>query len=199
VVLIFLCDKRTLSCKNIIRILFKILIKILLGLVLESITDAFLTLNDLWDCTLLGTLVPQFAYWSIGSFLHESLSHSLLYFTTRIIRALPLSRYHCRISIAETQTCLQALSLLGAYNTIHTTHCIHFQWFRKKNYFESRILQILLTSERGRRSNITFITNILHVLPKKLNSNIFLQMNVFQRKKANKEPKGHTNFFRPTW
>jgi len=38
--------------------------------------------------------------------------------TIRITRALPLPRRLCRASIAETQTCLQALSLLTAYNTL---------------------------------------------------------------------------------
>ena len=33
---------------------------------------------------------------------------------------------------------------------------------------------------------------------KKWNSNIFLHRNLFQRKKAKKEPKGQTNFLRPT-
>jgi len=34
------------------------------------------------------------------------------------MRALP--QRHCRISIAVTQTCVQALSLLSAHNTVHT-------------------------------------------------------------------------------
>jgi len=36
------------------------------------------------------------------------------------------------------------------------------------------------------------------MLPKKWNSSIFLHRNLFQRQKAKKEPKGQTNFLRPT-
>ena len=82
----------------------------------------------------LGTVGPQFASWSTGNFLHESLSHSLLHvLAIRIIRALPLRRNYC-ISTAETQTCLQALRKFSAYNTIYITQCsecTHFQWLRK--------------------------------------------------------------------
>jgi len=60
--------------------------------------------------------------------IHRLLSaptHKSLIFTpvlmTRIIRAL--LRRHCRISVAGTQTCVQASSLLSACNTLHT----HFQ------------------------------------------------------------------------
>jgi len=56
---------------------------------------SILKLNLAWHCTgavifpdiswfvklqTLGKMVPQFAYWSIGNFLHENLSHSLLDF-----------------------------------------------------------------------------------------------------------------------
>jgi len=86
-------------------------------------------------------VVAQFAYWSIGSFLHPYESHLPFtpVLTTRMIRALP--RCHCRIYIADTQTVLQALSLLGAYNTRNEFFassletralCEHFQWLRKK-------------------------------------------------------------------
>jgi len=62
----------------------------------------------------LGTMLSKFACWSIGSFLHEGFSHSLLpVLTIRIIRALPLRRNY-RISIAEMQTRLQAPSLFSA-------------------------------------------------------------------------------------
>ena len=66
-----------------------------------------------------GAMVPHFAHWSIGSFLHpyESNLPFAPVLTTRIIRALPFTRRHCPISIAETQTFLQALRLL-----VLTTH-----------------------------------------------------------------------------
>jgi len=59
-------------------------------------------------------------------------------------------------------------------------------------YFETRIPQILLTSGRGRRSNIAFTTQILQMCCRK--RNIFMQKNLFQRNKAKKEPKGRKNF-----
>ena len=89
----------------------------------------------------LGTMVPQFAYWSIDSFLHPYQSHLPFtpVLTTRMIRALP--RCPCRIYIADTQTGLQALNLLGTYNTRNEFFvssletCLlskHFQWLGKK-------------------------------------------------------------------
>jgi len=64
----------------------------------------------------------------------------------RIIRAIPLPRRLCRVSIAEMQTCLQALSLLTAYNTLGLQSAPTFPVITQKKYFESRILHILLTS-----------------------------------------------------
>jgi len=61
---------------------------------------------------------------------------------TRIIRALPLLRLHCRIYVVKTQTCLQALSLRNAFSTVHT-----FPVITQKLYLETHIPQILLTSE----------------------------------------------------
>jgi len=75
-VLLFLCHKKHLNYKNINFVFSK------------------LRLNLAWHCTgarilpdfscfvklhTLGKMVPQFAYLSIGSFLYESLSYSLLY------------------------------------------------------------------------------------------------------------------------
>jgi len=49
-----------------------------------------------------------------------------------------------------------------------------------------------------RAPDVAVITNILQMCcRKKWNSNIFLQNNLFQRKKAKKGPKGQTNFLRP--
>jgi len=81
-----------------------------------------LRLNLAWHCTgaliffdfswfvnlhSLGKMISRFAYRFIGTFLHESLSHSLLYFMTTIIRVLPV-RHNYHISIAKMQTCLQS-------------------------------------------------------------------------------------------
>ena len=71
-------------------------------------------------------------------FIHRQLSDrkSLLFtpvLTIRIKKAFPLRRNY-RISIEKTQTCLQALRLFSAYNTIGTAQCSgcsHFQWLRK--------------------------------------------------------------------
>jgi len=79
------------------------------------------------------------------------MSHSFLYFSV-----LRLPRHHSRISIAESQTCLQVLGLHSAYNTVHA-----FSVLAQKIYFQSLIPQTLPTSERGRRCNIAFITKIL--------------------------------------
>jgi len=38
------------------------------------------------------------------------------------MRAFPLPRRHCRMSFVKTQTRLQALSLLSAYNTLDSAH-----------------------------------------------------------------------------
>jgi len=98
------------------------------------------------------------------------------------------SRRHCRISIAGTQTCLLALSLLSSYNTIHSTQCsecMHFQWLRK----------ILLKSERSRRSNIIYHKIFASMLPKKWNNSIFLHRNLFQRKRP-KRAKRPNEFFK---
>jgi len=84
--------------------------------------------------------------------------------TTRIMRALP--QRHCRISIAVTQTCLQALSLLSAHNTLHSAH-ISTSSDCAKTYFGSHIPQILPTSERGLRSNVAFIANTLQMCCRK--------------------------------
>jgi len=89
----------------------------------------------------LGTMVPQFAYWSTDSILHPYESHLPFtpVLTTRMIRALP--RCPCRIYIADAQTGLQALNLLGTYNTRNEFFvssletCLlskHFQWLGKK-------------------------------------------------------------------
>jgi len=82
----------------------------------------------------LGTMVPQFAYWSIGNFLHpcESQPHSLLHIGPESKRALPLLGRHCCIYDVEIQTCLQTWSLLSAYNTIYTTQCTHLKWLCEK-------------------------------------------------------------------
>jgi len=127
----------------------------------------------------LGTMVPQFANRPIGTFLYPCENH--LWFTpvltTRIMTALPLPRRHCRIFIAETQTCLQVLNLL------------------LKIYLESRIPQISLTSERGRRSIIAFFTKSLQMCcPKNWIAISSFKGIIFSAKK----PKDQTNFSRPT-
>jgi len=65
----------------------------------------------------------------------------------------------------------------------------------QKKYFESHILQILPTSERGRRSNIGFITkNLQRRCRNNGMVNILLQRKTIQCKK----PKDQTNCLRPT-
>jgi len=99
---------------------------------------------------------------------------------------LPLPRHNCRISIAVTQTCLQALSIITAYNTVHIS-ALTFPVIALKNNFESRIPQSLPISNRGYRSNIALITNILQMLSKsEWNSHIVVQKKLFQRKKNKK-------------
>jgi len=92
--------------------------------------------------------------------------------TTRIIRALP--RHHCRISVVETQTCLQVFSLLSAYNTIHTTECAHFQWLRgnfisKLTTSHSANIRTLVSG----LSKISFITKVLQMRCRKNEIEIF--------------------------
>ena len=131
---------------------------------------------------------------TIGRFLHPYEIHLPFtpVLTTRIITALQLLNVIVAFLSRRRRPALQALSLLISYNTIHTTQCSecrNFQWLRT----------VLLKSESGRRPNIAFITKILRICcRKKWNSSIFLHRNLFQRKKAKKEPKGQTNFLRPT-
>ena len=72
-------------------------------------------------------------------------------------RTLSLYRRRCRISIAETQTCLPAMRPLSVY-----TYCTvqAFPVVAQETYFESLIPQILPKLESGRGSNIAMITNI---------------------------------------
>ena len=105
--------------------------------------------------------------------------------TTRFIKALPLPRCHCRISIVETQTCLQALSLLSAYNTLHSA-CISSDCAKK--YFQFRIAQI----KPGRQSNVAFITKILQMCCWMVI--FFFRGNFFK----GKMPKGQIVLFTPT-
>jgi len=104
---------------------------------------------------ILSTPVSQLAYWCIGRYLHPCDSHLPfnLVVTTRVIRALRLLQCHCRIYIPETQTCLQALSLLSACNTLQSAN---ISIYYATIYFESRILQVLLTSEHRCQSNVAF-------------------------------------------
>ena len=141
VALLFLCHIGTFKLQEYHEIFFEIWIKSCW----PCIEAHYWRSSDFsWFVRLhtLGTMVPQFAYWSINSFLHPYESHlpfTPVVTTTTMIRALP--RCHCRIYIAETQTGLQALSLLGAYNTRNEFFassletcalCKHFQWLRKK-------------------------------------------------------------------
>ena len=131
---------------------------------------------------------------SIGSFLHpcESNLPSSPVLTTRIIRVLPLPRRHSSNPVAETQTCLQALSRFSAYDTLHISH---ISSDTQKMYFESHIAQTLLTSERGPRSNIAFITNILQMRCRKNEIVIVsFRRNVF-RVKGQKGAKRPNEFF----
>ena len=117
-------------------------------------TGALIFLDISWFVKLytLGKVASQFANWSISSFLRPYKSRLPVtpVLTTRIIRALPLRR-HCRIFIAETQTCLQALSLLRAYTTHYTVQWVHtFLVVTPQLNFESSIPQILLVTECGR-------------------------------------------------
>ena len=128
----------------------------------------------LWGCTL-DFMVCEVAHWvqwchslhtgpSAAFCTHvKVISHSLLYLTTRIIWALPFRRRHCHISIAETQTCLKALSLLSSYYTVHAFPVISD--YAKKSFRISHP-EILPTPECRRRSNI-FVTKKLQRLLKK--------------------------------
>ena len=74
--------------------------------------------------------VPQFAYWSIGIFLHpcESHFHSILYLDQNYKSPPPTSltslSHLCR---GDTTASVEAASCLK-----HTTQCTHFQW--RKNF-----------------------------------------------------------------
>jgi len=94
---------------------------------------------------------------------------------TRIIRALPLFRHQCRIYVVETQTCRQALSLLSAFNTVHSVH-ISGDYAKTlfRNTHPSNITYIRTWVSSW--SNIAFIKNVLQMCcRKKRNSSIFLQ------------------------
>jgi len=87
----------------------------------ELTPDAPLTFRSLWDCTLWVQWCYSFYTVSWAAFCTDTkvISHSLLYLWPEI-RILPVPWCHCRISIAETQTFLQAPSLLSADNTLRS-------------------------------------------------------------------------------
>ena len=90
--------------------------------------------------------------------------------TTRIIRALP--RHHCRISVVETQTCLQVFSLLSAYNTLQSAHI-------SSDYAETLFPNSLPSHSANIRtlvsglSKISFITKVLQMRCRKNEIEIF--------------------------
>ena len=215
-----------------------------------------------------GTIVRQFEYWSIGSFLHPYESHLPIatVLKTRIIAALSfltslgyhkgesdrkllcweidfVSETHLQFSkfvskslhVKWRERLTQDQRKCAVYNnrsinllppkadiivvfisrrrrpvctrvaclvltTQYTVQWVHTSpVITQKLYFETGIPQILLISERGRRSNIAFITKILQICcRKKWNGNICFHRNLYQREKAKRVPKGQTNFLRPT-
>ena len=115
------------------------------------IPDVSVTISGLWYYTVwVQWWHSLHTYPSAAFCIHTNESHLPFtpVLTTRNIRALSLPRHRCRIYIAETQTCLQALSLLRGSITIHSESISSDS---TKIYFESRILRIWPTSERERR------------------------------------------------
>jgi len=136
-----------------------------------------------------GTMMPKFAYWSNGSFLHTCESHLPFtpVHTTRIITALPLFDVNVAFLSRRRRPVCKRWAWLVLYNTIHTTQCsecTHFQWLCK----------ILLISERGPWPNIAFITKILQTCCQKNGIVIFSFMGTYF---SEKRPKGRTNFLSP--
>jgi len=100
-----------------LEIYFEIWIKSCLALYRSSLLMILLLfmVREIAQVGYNGATVCILIYWQLS--LHQCESHLSFtpVLTTRMIRALP--RRHCRISIAEMQTCPQALSLLCACNT----------------------------------------------------------------------------------
>ena len=139
----------------------------------------------------LGKTVRQFLYCTIGNFLDPYESHLPFtpVLTTRIITALPLLDVIVAFLSRRRRPVLQALSLLSSYNIIHTTQCsecTHFQWLRK----------ILRKSERGRRSNISFITKSLQKFCRKNGIVVFSFIRTYFSEKKQKITKRPNVFFK---
>jgi len=144
-----------------------------------------------------GAKIYILIYWQLSAPYERHLPFTPA-LTTRITKALQLPPRHCRISITKMQIFLQALSLLSAYNTLHSDYTHISSDYAKKIF---RILHASnYTNIRTRASvwHSTFYKRFASVLPKKVNSNTFLQRKPFQRKKAIKESKGQMNILRTT-
>jgi len=89
-------------------------------LVLELITDASLTLHGFWDCTPWGQWCDSLHTDLLAVFCTKVSIHSCTYDQNH--KSPSTSSTSCRISVAETQTCLQAVCLLSAYYTLRSAH-----------------------------------------------------------------------------
>ena len=146
-VLPFLCHKKHLNYKN------------------KKFFFSKLRLNLVWHCAgalifpdfscfvklhTLGKMGTQFAFWSIGNFLHESLPLTPV-LTIRIIGGLPLLPNN-RISIAAIHAVCKHWDclVLTTQQTLHSAVSAHIFSKTQKRNLEFSIPQILLISECGR-------------------------------------------------
>jgi len=123
----------------------------------------------------------------------EVVAHSLLYLWPEYTNASTYSMLLLH-SIAETQTCVQALGHLCLQ---HTTQCTLFQWLRNKfiSIFASH--KTLVISDRGRRSYITFIAKYAQTFcrKKEMVTLSFFRGNFLSVKRP-KMPRGQTKFIK---
>jgi len=160
-VLLFVCHKQTSKLQENHQ---KCSSKLRLSLAWPCTGAHYLWFSDFsWFVRLhtLGAMAPQFSHWFTGRILNVCESHFLFTPMTKIIRVLPLHRRHCRISIAETQTRLQALDRLCL--VLKTQYTVHiFPGITQNFYFQSSITQVLHIWERGPRSNVALTLQKMH-------------------------------------
>jgi len=123
--------KKYLNYKNIKTISFEIKIKPCLALYWSTDLPWLFMVYEIAHTGHNGAIVCILIHRQLSA--QKSLPFTPVCTYDQNHKNLPL-RHNCRISFAEAQTCLQALSLFSAYNTLDTTQCsecTHFQWIRK--------------------------------------------------------------------
>ena len=138
-----------------------------------------LTFHGLCDCTLCVQWCHSVHTDPSAAFCTVSPIHSCI----RDQNHKSLSRYLTVTFVTRSTSVYKRLASI-ALTTHYTVHAL--PEIMQKIYFESSIPQILSTSERGRRFNIAFITNILQMCCRKNEIVIFFLRGNFISVKTSK-------------